>query len=170
MAVWRTCASPGPGLPGSKSSKRRTSGPPCSWKRMALDMLRGSSVGSHRMGGLGYRRPVEWAGLRGLAEEPSYLGAPLPFLIISTLPGSLPLLPLFHIQMHPFLQCGVVGLARADPDDALDLGDEDFPVADLPRFGGLHNGFNDLVDQIAADRDLDAGLRHKVDHVLSAAI
>src|SRR5690242_12713072 len=35
MAVWRTRASPGPGLPTCTSSHCRTSGPPVLWKRMA---------------------------------------------------------------------------------------------------------------------------------------
>src|SRR5215469_13506260 len=38
MAVWRICTSPAAGLPGSTSSRRRTSGPPFSSKRMARGM------------------------------------------------------------------------------------------------------------------------------------
>src|SRR5262245_16454111 len=37
-AVWRTRISPGPGSPTSTSSQRSTSGPPVSWKRIALGM------------------------------------------------------------------------------------------------------------------------------------
>src|SRR5215469_589658 len=42
-AVWRTRASPGPGLPTGTSSHLRTSGPPFWWKRMAcgIDRLLG---------------------------------------------------------------------------------------------------------------------------------
>src|SRR5215472_5832353 len=40
IAVWRTRASPGPGLPTRTSSQARTSGPPALWKRMAWVMTR----------------------------------------------------------------------------------------------------------------------------------
>src|SRR5215472_15433853 len=40
IAVWRTRASPGPGLPTRTSSQARTSGPPTLWKRMAWVMTR----------------------------------------------------------------------------------------------------------------------------------
>src|SRR5882757_217347 len=67
-------------------------------------------------------------------------------------------------------QSGVVGLAGTNADDALDIGDEDFAVANLTRLGRLHDGFDDLVDQVAAYCDLDAGLGYEIDHVLGAAI
>src|SRR3569833_7483 len=65
---------------------------------------------------------------------------------------------------------GVVRLAGTNTNDSLDLGDENLAVADLPRFGGLHDGIDDLVDQVAAYRDLVAGLGYEVDHVFGAAI
>src|SRR5215468_4382112 len=39
-AVWRTRASPGPGLPIGTGSDTSTSGPPDLWKRIALGMSR----------------------------------------------------------------------------------------------------------------------------------
>src|SRR5580658_3024521 len=118
---------------------------------MALGMLCGSSVGSHRPGRLGYRTIS-----RARVQPPVQ-----------------PYFPFASIQIDlcmNTLQRGIVRLAGTDTNDTLDFGDENLAVADLPRFGGLHDGFNDLIDQVAADRDLDAGLRHEVDHVFSAAI
>src|SRR5438874_5660690 len=68
------------------------------------------------------------------------------------------------------LQGRVVGLAGADADHALDVRDEDLAVAHLAGLAGLDDRLDDLVDQIAAYRDLDAGLENKVDTVLDAAI
>src|SRR6185503_785313 len=84
---------------------------------------------------------------RGAGHLPGALGSPLP---PAARAASLSLVPVD-------LQRGVVRLAGTNANDALDLGDEDFAVADLSRFGGLHDGFDDLVDQVAAYRDLDAG-------------
>src|SRR5581483_3724670 len=69
-----------------------------------------------------------------------------------------------------FLQRGVVRLAGANADDPLDLGNEDLAVADLTGLGGLHDGFNNLIDQIAAYGYLDTGLGHEIDHVLRATV
>src|SRR5690606_23891931 len=63
-----------------------------------------------------------------------------------------------------------VGLAGADAHHAIDSGDEDLAVADLARLGRLQHRIDDLVDERIADRNLDTGLRHEVDHVLGAAI
>src|ERR1700722_15099891 len=120
MAVWRTCTSCGAGLPGSNSSTRRTSGPPCSWKRMAT--------------------------------------------------GIAPRIAVARAARLPKLERGVVGLAGTDADDALDVGDEDLAVAPLAGLGRFDDGLDHLVHQIAAHRDLDAGLGHEVDHVLGAAV
>src|SRR5215469_13338423 len=68
------------------------------------------------------------------------------------------------------LQRAVVGLPGADADDALDVSYEDLAVSDFARLGGLHDRLDDLIDQIAAHRDLDARLRNEVDHVFRAAI
>src|SRR5581483_505752 len=143
MAVWRTWASSEPGLPGSTSSKRRTSGPPCSWKRMALGMR----------------------ALHGSIKD----NARSPFVVIRLIRGSLPDFPptpysLIHLQRS------IIRLTRTNADHALDLGDENLAVADFSRFGGLHDGFNDLVDQVATHSHLDTRLGNEVDHVLGAAV
>src|SRR5580704_16789757 len=70
----------------------------------------------------------------------------------------------------PKLERGVVGLAGADADHPLDVGDKDLAVADLAGLGGLDDGLDHLIDEIAAHRDLDAGLGHEVDHVFRAAV
>src|SRR5262249_43959966 len=70
----------------------------------------------------------------------------------------------------PYLQRRVVGLTRTDSNDALDLGDEDLSITDLPRFGGLENGFDDLIHQVATHGDLDPCLGDEVDDVLSASV
>src|SRR5262249_16511121 len=48
--------------------------------------------------------------------------------------------------------------------------DENLAVADLAGLGCADDRLDDLVDQRVLDGDLDAGLRHEVDHVLGAAI
>src|SRR6516225_1980688 len=63
------------------------------------------------------------------------------------------------------LQRAVVGLAGADADDALDVGYED-----LAGLGRLHDGLDDLIDQVAPHRNLDPRLGYEVDNVLRAAI
>src|SRR6478609_1207603 len=68
------------------------------------------------------------------------------------------------------LQRRVVRFAGADTDDAIDLRDEDLAVADLAGLGGLHDRFDDLIDQVAAHSDFDAGFRHEIHDIFSAAI
>src|SRR5262245_57233432 len=68
------------------------------------------------------------------------------------------------------LQCSVVGFAGPDAQRALDIGDENLAVANLAGLGSRADGLDDLVDQVVAYRDLDAGLGHEIDHVLSAAV
>ena len=64
----------------------------------------------------------------------------------------------------------VVGLAGADADHTIDVGDEDLAVTDLAGLGGLDDRLDDLVDEVAAHRDFDAGLGHEVDDVLGPAV
>src|SRR6516225_11095364 len=64
------------------------------------------------------------------------------------------------------LQRAVVGLPGADTDDALDVGDEDLAVSNLAGLGGLHDGLDDLIDQITPHRHLDACLGNEIDYVL----
>src|SRR2546421_7388373 len=68
------------------------------------------------------------------------------------------------------LKSTVIRLAGANTNHAIDVGDEDLAVADLARLGGLQNGIDDLVGQLTAHGDLDAGLGNEVDHVLGTAI
>src|SRR5688572_18220247 len=64
----------------------------------------------------------------------------------------------------------VVGLARADPDRTLQVRNEDLAVPDLAGARGADDGFDHLLYQRVLYRDLDAGLRHEVHHVLRPAI
>src|SRR5579864_689094 len=67
-------------------------------------------------------------------------------------------------------QRAVVGLPGADAYHALDIGDEDLAVADLAGLGGLHDGLDHLINQVAAHGHLDTGLRNEVDYVLRATV
>src|SRR6478735_9883225 len=58
---------------------------------------------------------------------------------------------------------GVVGLARTDTNDTVDIGDEDLAVADLAGLGGLQDGFDHLIDEITADSYFNLGFRDEVD-------
>src|ERR1700722_2612481 len=53
------------------------------------------------------------------------------------------------------LQRGVIGLAGTDAQNAQDVGDEDFAVADLAGFRGADNGFHHLVDEFVFHGDFD---------------
>src|SRR5690606_28757150 len=64
----------------------------------------------------------------------------------------------------------VVRFAGADADDPVDFGDEDLAVANLAGLGGLQDGFDDLIDQFAANCDLDSGLGHEVDDILGTTV
>src|SRR5690606_27832285 len=64
----------------------------------------------------------------------------------------------------------VVRFARADTDEAVDFGDEDLAVTDLAGLCGLQDGFNDLVDEVAANCALDTGLGHEVDDILGTPV
>src|SRR5262249_39262879 len=68
------------------------------------------------------------------------------------------------------LQSSVVGFPGANTNDSLNLGYEDLAVADLPRFGGLQYGFNDLVNQVAANANLNSCRWNQVDYVLSTPL
>src|SRR5688572_31779490 len=64
----------------------------------------------------------------------------------------------------------VVGLAGAYADGALQVGDEDLAVAHLAGARCADDRLDHLVDESVLHRDLDAGLRHEVHHVLRPAI
>src|ERR1700683_1956602 len=49
----------------------------------------------------------------------------------------------------------VVGLAGANTDHAIDVGNENLAVADLAGLGGLHHRFHDLIHPLGAHRDCD---------------
>src|SRR5579863_1533112 len=65
---------------------------------------------------------------------------------------------------------GVVGFAGADPDHAIDVGDEDLTVPDLPGLGRLEYGLDDLVDQVGAHGNLHTRLRDEIHHVLRTPV
>src|SRR5262249_33829961 len=48
------------------------------------------------------------------------------------------------------LERGIVRLAGADADDAVDVGDEDLAVADLAGLRGLEDRFDHLIHEVAA--------------------
>src|SRR6185295_869482 len=64
----------------------------------------------------------------------------------------------------------IIGFAGSDADDAIDVRDEDLAVANLAGLGGLENGFDYLIDEVAANGNFDLGLGDEVHDVLSAAI
>src|SRR6185437_13647010 len=130
------------GLPTSTSSKRSTSGPPYSWKRIALGM--GLVYGPY------YPKGVARSAIppRRSGQGPRIKGR----------------------GRAPVSKSGVVGLARSNTNHAVDIGDEDLAVTDLARLGGLENSLDDLIDEIAAHSDLDAGFRDEVHDVLGAAV
>src|SRR5215207_8409802 len=63
-----------------------------------------------------------------------------------------------------------VGLAGADAHRALDAGDENLAVADLPGLGGRGDRLDHPVDPVGRDRDLDLDLGQEADGVFGAAI
>src|SRR6266403_2651934 len=68
------------------------------------------------------------------------------------------------------LQCCVIALAGANPQDAKNVRDEYLPVADLSGLRCPDDGLHDLVDQFVLHRHFDAGLRYEIDHVFRTAI
>src|SRR5512132_1555026 len=59
----------------------------------------------------------------------------------------------------------VTAFAGADPDDFLDVGDEDLPVADPSRPGRLLDELDHLGDQVVGHDDLDLDLGQEIDDV-----
>src|SRR5690242_14302078 len=62
------------------------------------------------------------------------------------------------------------GFSGSDPDRFLDVGDEDFAVADAPGLGGATDRVDRLLDQIIPDHDLDFHLGQEVDDVFCTAV
>src|SRR5277367_2231732 len=71
---------------------------------------------------------------------------------------------------RPPLERGVVHLAGADTHHAINVGHEDLAVADFTGLGGLDDRIDDGIDHAGLHGDLDAGLRHEIDHVFSAPV
>ena len=70
----------------------------------------------------------------------------------------------------PELDRVLVDLAGANPDHALDRGDEDLAVADLAGLGGLDDRLDAALGVAVLHHDLDLHLGQEVDHVLGAAV
>src|SRR3981189_708320 len=62
------------------------------------------------------------------------------------------------------------GFAGSDPDRFLDIGNEDFAVADAPGLGGPADRVDRFLDEILADHDLDFDLGGEVHDVFRAPI
>src|ERR1700743_2070453 len=62
------------------------------------------------------------------------------------------------------------GFSRPDPDRLLDIGYEDFAVADPAGLRRAADRFNGFFDKIVADYDFDLNLGQEVDDVFGAAI
>src|SRR5262245_794966 len=62
------------------------------------------------------------------------------------------------------------GFAGSDADRFLDVGNEDFAVADATCLGSAADGIDGLFHEIIADHDLDFDLGQKVDDVFRTAI
>ena len=68
------------------------------------------------------------------------------------------------------VQRGAAGLAGADADDLLQVGDENLAVADLSGARGLLDGLDDALDHVVVHGGLELHLGQEVDHVLGAAV
>src|ERR1700679_2699083 len=101
---------------------------------MALGMLCRSSVGSHRIGGLGYRTLAGRWRFAGWRRSQVALAPRSPFLLSRHYRAYCPNCPysIRQRRVHNNLERGVVGFAGADPYNALDLGDEALTAADIP--------------------------------------
>src|SRR5580704_21291 len=62
------------------------------------------------------------------------------------------------------------GFSGSDPDRFLDVGHEDFAVADAPGLGRAPNCVDRLLDQVVGDHDLDFDLGQEVHDVLRTPI
>src|ERR1700752_3001752 len=62
------------------------------------------------------------------------------------------------------------GFAGSDADRFLDIGNEDFAVADATSLGSAADGVDGFLHQIVADHDLDFDLGQEVDDVFRTAI
>src|SRR6476469_9552227 len=62
------------------------------------------------------------------------------------------------------------GLARANPHDLLDRGNEYLAVTDLAGACRLDDGIDRALDQAVGDDDFDLDLGQKIDDVLGAAV
>ena len=69
-----------------------------------------------------------------------------------------------------FLECVDVSLAGADAHGVFDRYDENFAVADLSGPGGDGEHFQDLVELLARDRNLEAQFGKEIHLVFGAAI
>src|SRR6476646_8763289 len=65
---------------------------------------------------------------------------------------------------------GLPGLARANPHDLLDCGDEYLAVTDLAGARSLDDGVDRTLDQAVGNDDFDLDLGQKVDDILGATI
>src|SRR5262249_35709761 len=62
------------------------------------------------------------------------------------------------------------GFARPDPDRFLNIGDEDFSVADPPGLGSAPDRLDGFLNHVIAQHNLDLHLRKKIDDVFGASI
>src|SRR5438445_1824679 len=62
------------------------------------------------------------------------------------------------------------GFSGSDPDRFLDVGDEDFAVADAASLGGAADGVDGFLDQLVRNHDLDFDLGEEVHDVFRTAI
>src|ERR1700733_9172671 len=62
------------------------------------------------------------------------------------------------------------GFPRPDPDGFLDIGDEDFAVADPPGLGRAPDRLDGFFDQVITEHNLDLHFGKKIDHVLGPAV
>src|SRR3990172_7097371 len=66
--------------------------------------------------------------------------------------------------------CSSPPRARADPDDFLDVGDEDLPVADLPGAGGGQDPLDHRGDGVGGNGQIDLHLRDELDGIFRAPV
>src|SRR5690349_14388060 len=68
------------------------------------------------------------------------------------------------------LKCVCVRFTGPDPDDLLQVIDENLAIADLAAVGRLRDRFDDALSKVVGHGDLELDLRQEINDVLGAAI
>src|SRR5215471_13364827 len=96
-------------------------------------------------------RRAKWRTKSGCGKQPVFVVFAVKFPIANSLDSVQP------------------GFAGSDADSFLDIGNEDFAVADATRLGSAADGVDGLLDQVVADHDFDFDLGQEVHDVFRTA-